>query len=280
MDKDILYLAEIFQDEDLSHLRDVLQRHANNDLNTAIEILLDPGHRTKPSASRQTSLSGFIVKPTKKSPHTSPIIIDDLSGDGPKSNTISDLKLSLDESSSETVENRKRALAFSEAFRSPKSSKNEKKRTSQKAIILHGPEKIPALLPTTTFHSKFLPSDQALKLLEEVLDSSRAWYHNRFFLFDREVESPHLTSSYCSSIEGNFPTGEYFYNGQPSLPYEPFTSTMEAVASKVQDFINQERLKRTRYELYLTRSLIFGDSFLPFSCSFVLCHFGVLNPSF
>ncbi|KAJ9053339.1 hypothetical protein DSO57_1025144 [Entomophthora muscae] len=252
LDEDIAYLSEIFQDESLSYLREVLQVQANNDLNKAIEFLLDPRNKNKHSKLRQTSLANFITKASRKNSPTSPILIDLSEECGSETEELERIAPNSIETSAKLEESKKRILAFSEAFvRSlPESSKN-KKQKSQKAVSLYNPGKISSFLPTATFHTKFLASDLAAKLLEEVLDSTKSWHHNRFFLFDREVESPHLTSSYCSKKVGNFPEGEYFYNGRPSLPYEPFSPAMEKVASLVQDFINKERLKRPRHQLDL-----------------------------
>jgi hypothetical protein len=45
-----------------------------------------------------------------------------------------------------------------------------------------------------TFHRTVLPPDLASRLYYSLLDMSRGWSRNKWWLFDKVVESPHLTS--------------------------------------------------------------------------------------
>lgn len=53
-----------------------------------------------------------------------------------------------------------------------------------------------------TLHLAVLPPELACRLFYAMLDASRAWKRNTWWLFDRVVESPHLTSFYARKTDG------------------------------------------------------------------------------
>lgn len=78
---------------------------------------------------------------------------------------------------------------------------------------------VPRLLPLTlmnpsmvaqhtpcTMHLSILPPELACRLFYTMLDLSQSWKRNKWWLFDRVVESPHRTSFYArntDSVESN-----------------------------------------------------------------------------
>jgi hypothetical protein len=74
---------------------------------------------------------------------------------------------------------------------------------------------VPRLLPLTltnpsmvaqhtpcTMHLSILPPELACKLFYAMLDLSQSWKRNKWWLFDRVVESPHRTSFYARKTDG------------------------------------------------------------------------------
>jgi hypothetical protein len=53
-----------------------------------------------------------------------------------------------------------------------------------------------------TLHPSLLPPELACKLFYAMLDASRQWSRNKWWLFDRLVESPHRTS-FFARLGGN-----------------------------------------------------------------------------
>ena len=53
-----------------------------------------------------------------------------------------------------------------------------------------------------TQHLSVLPSELACRLFHTMVDRSKCWKRNKWWLFDRVVESPHLTSFFARSTDG------------------------------------------------------------------------------
>lgn len=53
-----------------------------------------------------------------------------------------------------------------------------------------------------TMHLSILPPELACKLFYTMLDLSQSWKRNKWWLFDRVVESPHRTSFYARKTDG------------------------------------------------------------------------------
>ena len=61
---------------------------------------------------------------------------------------------------------------------------------------------------TCTQHLSILPPDLACKLFYYMMDLSRSWSRNRWWLFDRVVESPHRTSFFVRQYSADEPWHE------------------------------------------------------------------------
>lgn len=53
-----------------------------------------------------------------------------------------------------------------------------------------------------TQHLSVLPSELACRLFHTMVDRSKCWKRNKWWLFDRVVESPHLTSFFARATDG------------------------------------------------------------------------------
>ncbi|KAH8116898.1 hypothetical protein DFH11DRAFT_1824010 [Phellopilus nigrolimitatus] len=109
-----------------------------------------------------------------------------------------------------------------------------------------------------TLHYSILPPELACELFYTMLDAAQGWSRNKWWLFDRLVESPHRTS-FFARIEGtdmgkdNEETwkeeAQFWYNGRRTDPPHPFPEEMEAACRYVEKVVNQEISKRIRFPL-------------------------------
>jgi len=66
-----------------------------------------------------------------------------------------------------------------------------------------------------------------------MMDLSQSWKRNKWWLFDRIVESPHRTSFFVRRTNGVDDNeswqeaAQYWYNGRPTEPPEVFPEIME-----------------------------------------------------
>jgi len=106
-----------------------------------------------------------------------------------------------------------------------------------------------------------------------MVDASTSWKKNKWWLFDKVVESPHRTSFYARSQNGvdgkedwqeaaqywlvllklwyrvpNSPAIDR-YNGRKTDPPSVFTDAMEEACSYIEKIVNDEMRKRKRFPL-------------------------------
>ncbi|CAL1704968.1 unnamed protein product [Somion occarium] len=90
-----------------------------------------------------------------------------------------------------------------------------------------------------------------------MLDLSRDWDRNRWYLFDRLVESPHKTCFFVRQQTLDSPewAGEmeeatrFWYNGAAEKSTPVFPPAMEEACKYVERIVNEEMHKRTRFPL-------------------------------
>ncbi|KAG8821866.1 hypothetical protein FRC17_009713 [Serendipita sp. 399] len=132
------------------------------------------------------------------------------------------------------------------------------------------PKRPPKLLPRTlatptlvaqhtpcTMHPSILPPELACELFYAMLGEATNWSRNKWWLFDRVVESPHRTSFYARNLEGDLDkeddmqeAAKYWYNGRPTAPPRSFLPQMEAACEIIERVVNDEIRKRgTLYPL-------------------------------
>ncbi|KAG8827605.1 hypothetical protein FRC17_007751 [Serendipita sp. 399] len=132
------------------------------------------------------------------------------------------------------------------------------------------PKRPPKLLPRTlatptlvaqhtpcTMHPSILPPELASELFYAMLGEATDWSRNKWWLFDRVVESPHRTSFYARNLKGDLDkeddmqeAAKYWYNGRPTAPPRSFLPQMEAACEIIERVVNEEIRKRgTLYPL-------------------------------
>lgn len=90
-----------------------------------------------------------------------------------------------------------------------------KKLKSKKGSTLHlyDPDDVAEHTPCTIIHN-FLPPEEAIDLLKELLDESKSFEKITFKLFDNVVASPHTSSFYVESYDDiQKQKTDYHYNG-------------------------------------------------------------------
>lgn len=136
-----------------------------------------------------------------------------------------------------------------QVLRSPPASKSSIPRLPP--LTLSNPSMVAEHTPCT-LHLSILPPELACKLFYFMVDLSPSWKRNRWWLFDRVVESPHRTSFFVRKQgEDNswHEAAQYWYNGRPTDPPEEFPALMEEACQYIEDTVNKEMLKRERFPL-------------------------------
>ncbi|KAL6305386.1 hypothetical protein BKA93DRAFT_731412 [Sparassis latifolia] len=106
-----------------------------------------------------------------------------------------------------------------------------------------------------TLHPSILPSELACRLFYTMMNESRDWKRNKWWLFDRVVESPHRTSFYArgpaSGTESSDlqEAAQYWYNGRPTAPPSAFPPAMEEACEIIERVVNGEMGRRKRFPL-------------------------------
>ncbi|KAF8797888.1 hypothetical protein BYT27DRAFT_7178068 [Phlegmacium glaucopus] len=116
-----------------------------------------------------------------------------------------------------------------------------------------------------TLHLSVLPPELACRLFYTMMDASKEWKRNKWWIADKVVESPHLTSFYVRKTDGLDKneawqeTAQYWYNGRLTDPPPKFPSEMEEACEIVERIVNQEMRKRKRFKLEWSSSAT-GDA--------------------
>ncbi|TDL24698.1 hypothetical protein BD410DRAFT_718467 [Rickenella mellea] len=106
-----------------------------------------------------------------------------------------------------------------------------------------------------TLHTSILPPDLACRLFYAMIDESHRWERNKWWLFDRVVESPHRTSFYARRLDGVDKdtswqeAAQFWYNGKKTEPPKTFLPEMEEACRYIEGVVNEEMCKRKRFPL-------------------------------
>ncbi|KAJ6618363.1 hypothetical protein B0H10DRAFT_2378016 [Mycena sp. CBHHK59/15] len=123
-----------------------------------------------------------------------------------------------------------------------------------------------------TLHVSVLPPELACRLFYTMVEASRQWSRNKWWLFDRLVESPHRTAFFARKTDGldgdaSWQEAAQFwqvfvplvacfapiqpnrYNGRATDPPPVFPPEMEEACGIVERLVNEEMRKRSRFPL-------------------------------
>ena len=99
----------------------------------------------------------------------------------------------------EHLDNSKPTVDLMAVLRQPPSLKNTQSRLPP--MLLGTPELVAQHTPCT-MHLSILPPELACRLFYTMIKASKSWKRNKWWLFDRVVESPHLTSFFARKTDG------------------------------------------------------------------------------
>ncbi|KAG9318278.1 hypothetical protein JVU11DRAFT_362 [Chiua virens] len=141
------------------------------------------------------------------------------------------------------------AVDLMSVLRPPPTSKQSAPRLPP--LTLSNPSMVAQHTPCT-LHLSVLPADLACELFYTMMDLSQSWKRNKWWLFDRIVESPHRTAFFVrrtNGVDNNESwqeAAQYWYNGRPTEVPEFFQDVMEKACGYVENIVNDEMQKRER----------------------------------
>ncbi|PFH50073.1 hypothetical protein AMATHDRAFT_75828 [Amanita thiersii Skay4041] len=121
-------------------------------------------------------------------------------------------------------------------------------------LTLSIPELVTQHTPCT-MHLSVLPPELACQLFHTMIHASRHWQRNKWWLFDRVVESPHRTSFFARKTDGIDDdetwqeAARYWYNGRMTSAPVRFPPEMEEACHIIEKIVNEEMKKRKPYSL-------------------------------
>ncbi|KAG0200086.1 hypothetical protein BGX28_006756 [Mortierella sp. GBA30] len=113
-----------------------------------------------------------------------------------------------------------------------------------KPLILYKPEDVAKHSPCTLIFN-VLDKDLAARLLKVMLKDSETWNRNRWWLFERMVESPHKTSYFAERDDDMEEVAGWTYNGKKQDPPRRFLPEMNEAKMVVRRIVNELRKTRT-----------------------------------
>jgi hypothetical protein len=99
------------------------------------------------------------------------------------------------------LNNSKPTVDLMSVLRRPPSPKKENTQSRLPPMLLGTPELVAQHTPCT-LHVSILPPELACRLFYAMIEASKSWKRNKWWLFDRVVESPHLTSFFARKTDG------------------------------------------------------------------------------
>lgn len=131
-----------------------------------------------------------------------------------------------------------------------------KSRERIRPLVLYNPEDVAKHCPCTLVHN-VLDKDLASRLLQVMMVESETWNRNRWWLFERMVESPHKTSYYAEDNHDLAEVSGWTYNGKKQDPPRKFLKEMDEAKLVVRKIVNELRATRDMYGDYLCFLLLF-----------------------
>lgn len=127
-------------------------------------------------------------------------------------------------------------------FIDPNSGSPKKVRLDVKGETIHiyNSEQLHDLGIPCTMTMNVLPKKQADDMLKFLLSEADTWESQKFYLFERLVESKHTSAMYSE-----FPERKATYQGRLCLNVRPFTPDLKDARDAIQNLVNKELQERT-----------------------------------
>ncbi|KAG6832684.1 hypothetical protein H0H92_012256 [Tricholoma furcatifolium] len=131
----------------------------------------------------------------------------------------------------------------------PPPSPTKKKLSQLPPLLLTNPDMVAANTPCT-MHLSVLPAELACKLFYTMIDASQTWSRNKWWLFDRVVESPHRTAFFARKDgQAMQEAAQHWYNGRMTGAPAIFPPAMEEACEIVERVVNEQLKSRERFPL-------------------------------
>ncbi|KAF5372837.1 hypothetical protein D9758_001657 [Tetrapyrgos nigripes] len=174
----------------------------------------------------------------------------------PSRSTVTDVSSSTKppSKSSKPASTAKPVVDLMSVLRQPEPTSPKKKKPQISPLTLSSPAMIAEHIPCT-LHTSVLPPKLASDLFYTMLTKSKNWQRNKWWLFDKVVESPHRTSFFARKTDGVNndeswqEVAQYWYNGRPTAPPETFPPEMEAACSIIERVVSDQLCTRKRFPL-------------------------------
>ncbi|THV07912.1 hypothetical protein K435DRAFT_772253 [Dendrothele bispora CBS 962.96] len=157
-------------------------------------------------------------------------------------------------SSSKVPSSNKPVVDLMSILRQPEPTSPKKKPPQAPPLTLSNPAMIAQHVPCT-LHTSVLPPKLASDLFYTMLARSKTWKRNKWWLFERVVESPHRTSFFARKTDGVSAdeswqeAAQFWYNGRPTDPPEVFPPEMENACSIIERVVSEQLRTRQRFGL-------------------------------
>ncbi|KAJ7168238.1 hypothetical protein C8R43DRAFT_1060491 [Mycena crocata] len=205
--------------------------------------LLNSTERKQLGKKRRRGLDGWLMRPTVKK------CKEDL-----KESTERPPDLSIASTSRPTTSHHetKPVTDLMSVLRQP--PKTERVAPKLPPLMLSTPTLVAEHTPCT-LHPSILPPELACRLFYTMIDASPQWSRNKWWLFDRVVESPHRTAFFARKTNGIDDdtswqeAARFWYNGRMTDVPPIFPLEMEEACRIVEQLVNQEMKKRPRFPL-------------------------------
>ncbi|KAG0269472.1 hypothetical protein DFQ27_003384 [Actinomortierella ambigua] len=112
-----------------------------------------------------------------------------------------------------------------------------------KPLFLYSPSEVAKHCPCTLMLN-VLDKDLSIRLLTGLMEDAESWNRNRWWLFDRIVESPHTTAFFAEKDADMDEVSNWTYNGKAQDSPRRFTSEMTEARLVVRDLVNEHRKQR------------------------------------
>ncbi|KAF9532321.1 hypothetical protein CPB83DRAFT_847645, partial [Crepidotus variabilis] len=220
---------------------------SNGNVEDAVQLLLTkscPGASRSVTKRKRGDLDSWLKLPSKK--------IQTETLDNPSKDEILDATSSKPLLSKPKSPNRsKLPVDLMAVLRQPPSPR--KGPVQLPPMTLSTPEMVAKHTPCT-LHYSILPPELACQLFYSMIDLSKGWKKNKWWLFDRVVESPHLTSFFARQTDGLDDdvawqeAAQFWYNGRPTDPPSKFSPEMEEACQYIEKTVNEVTKTRPRFK--------------------------------